>query len=199
MGLFLYLVAVAFFTSLPVERLLFKMIASVRQIDAKLIKPRNWIFLSKAPFIYAINPLLNFLKGFLSLYWVTPLIESEYMTILIVLVALVLHNWCIWNHFENRRNFGWILLGIYTFINPILGIWFAIGFILFSFLFNSFLLGFLINIISIFFAIWIFLDSPIYLLVNMTIFVLVLIANIETLVQYFEGDASNIRKSFQNR
>lgn len=185
--------------SIPFETVFPWFVYHVRQIDAKLEKPRSLIYLSKTPFWFGCIHLCNFLKGFLPLYIGNKVWEYNFLIIPLVLVMLWMNNWCLWQKFKNKKQFFFMLGGIYTFLHPMLGILYVIGYLILSLMFNSFVIGFISNILFLFIAFWFLFEDPLYLMLNMCIFILILFAYLDDLVLYFETGEPTIKTSFLNR
>ena len=125
--------------------------------------------------------LFNFLKGFLPVYYY--LFELDYNHLIMIACGiLILHNWNIWAKFENRKNFWFILLGIYVAISPLLGIWYILGIIGFALLWNSFLIGLVSAIVIITLPIWIIQENTYILIINIFIFIIVTFALLDDML-----------------
>ena len=195
----LFLLIFWLLAAIPFGNLLSWIYGQVQKIDAKLIIPRPSLYCSKVPFLYFFLLLINFLKGYLPLLIFTFSYFEEYNLIILISGLLILNNWNIWQKFENQKKFGLILLGIYSYFSPVLGILFVLAYILSSLLLNSFLLGFLGSIVVLFFGISVIIESPIYLFVNLAIFLIVLFAVRRDLLDHFERSPRRIITSFQQR
>jgi glycerol-3-phosphate acyltransferase PlsY len=155
--------------------------------------------MSKSPFLFCLISFYNFAKSYLSLFFFNQFFSSSFFLVVLIILVLTFHNWPIWQNFENKKHFGFILLGIYFYISPTLGLIYLLGFITFALIFNSFLVGRLANIISIFF--WLlFLNSDFLShIINLIILILVSLSYQEELSAYFNGKSFSLKKSFSNR
>ncbi|MCP4049649.1 MAG: hypothetical protein GY730_02970 [bacterium] len=195
----LFFSVLIFAALLPFDVLLPWTFDRLKEIDSKLDKKRNYLYFSKAPILVVLEKVLDFLKGFLVPFFAVLYFEDEIILLVSVALVLVAHNWSPFLKFRNRMKLWFILLGIYTFIYSPLFIVYISGYIVLSLLFNSFVIGFISNVIFMFSALWFFQLDPIYMPINFIIFVVVFLSYGTQLFIHFEKERLTILKSFESR
>ncbi len=156
------------------------------------------IYFSKAPLVYGMAMFVDFLKGFLVPYFTAKLFDEGWEILSAVMITLLFHNWTFFQGFKNKQRLWLPLWGLYTFMNPILGIVYPLtyaGSVLIS---NSLVIGFLVNIVLLFFMIGFLEVSSLFLPLNFFVFLITFFALRRPLFYHLEKETT-LLKSFHKR
>jgi glycerol-3-phosphate acyltransferase PlsY len=195
----LYFTAVFFVASIPVDLLVFWLDKKFRDIDSQLEISRSLIRLSKAGILFLFIQISNFAKGFFAGYLTQKLFDNNFLVLSAILLVVIVNNWSCYLKFKNRKQFLLVLWGAYTFIYPPLFLVFPIGYVVMSLIFNSLLIGSMVNIIFMFFPIWYFHLELSFFSLNLFIFMVYFISVARRVFSHFEDEPYTILKSFNNR
>jgi hypothetical protein len=196
----IYYLSITLFTAIPFDRFFDWIKQTVQETYDKLDQAPIITYLSKAPFIFLLREFLSFLKGYIPI-WSTSLLlyDQPNFLLLTVSLSLTMHIWSPFKKFKPTKSLHIILLGIYTYLAPILGISAILLFIVFSLILNSFEAGTLATIISFFFILWFLPLPPIYILINFCIFLISFLALQGPLFKYLDQKQTTLLALFESR
>ena len=199
MSEFLYFFIAGVVGLIPFEGLLPWLFKRSQHISSKLEHSHDMLFMSKAPFVAGLIYFLSFLKSYLVLYVGFYYFGESLWVLFSFLVMAALH---LWSPFRDRPgyfNLHFLIWGAYVFLFPAFLIVYPILFLLFSFLLNSFLLGTLLNIVTVFFVFWYFESAVMSLPLNFFIFILTVVSLSPQMFRHFEVMPHTILRSYKNR
>ncbi len=197
---FLLLAGGLFFSAIPIEALLCGMLVRARKTYHKLDIPKPMVYCSKTPFVLFLAQACQFLKGYGLAYFFERTLNFSILTLLIFSgLGLALNIWSPFLSFKNQHKHLFILLGIYSFLDPSCLWLFPLLVILSCLLLNSFYIGFLASITLMFGVIWMLQLPPIYLVLNGVILLITFIATSNKLFDPIDNGPVTLLKSFQNR
>jgi hypothetical protein len=170
-----------------------------RHIHARLERPKQFIYLSKAPFIYALSYLFNFLKGYGIPYFINSWFYNDFLTFASVVLTLALHTRSPLDGFKNRRSGIWVLWGIYFYLLPDYFWLFPVLFFGLTLLFNSPYIGVVLSTVMFIFVFWFNQTNPLDLFINFGIFMVVFLAVLDPLMSHLERKDGTIEALFDSR
>ncbi|MFC1771102.1 hypothetical protein ACFLZV_04355 [Candidatus Margulisiibacteriota bacterium] len=194
-----YFLFLAIMASTPVDIVVPWLVKKVRHIEAQLDKDKPNIKFSPAAFIFLLMKSLQFAKGYVAVFLTQRFFESEWMLLISISIVILFHNWTLFNKFKNRHHLFLVAWGIYSALYFKFFFIFPISYVLLSFLFNSFVIGILANIVFMFAAIWTFYLDPLNIILNLDIFLFGFLVYAKLLFKHFEETPYTLLKSFENR
>jgi len=198
--IFFFCILTYTFSAIPFDRLLAWFYDRTQDIQSKMDRPTKLIGLSKAPFLFGMSTGLDFLKGFLPFFIASELLyEFTFLGFAVILASLIGHHWSPFKEADNNPSFWVVVWGIYAAMSWPLGLHYPIAFVVFSLLFNAFLWGYLLTVVSATFVIWLNYTEPIFIPMNFLIFCIIFIAKREEVIQFFEHKPVTLLKAFLER
>jgi hypothetical protein len=162
-------------------------------------KDKNKIHFSKSIVISIVSPLLTASKGFLPL-WLesTYIVESRFLFCLPIII-LIGHLYSPLNKGTSTPPLLPLLLGMYIFFTPILGLTYLISFLVFTFVCNSNPLGHFLSIFAHFALFWA-IGLPIHIYTtNIAILCSILILQRHHYIALFKGRPHTLLDSYKHR
>ena len=198
-GNLLFLSIVGFCVALPFESLLPWLSRYLREANERVERTSTRAKLSKATMLNGLIHGLNLLKGYVPLYLSYTYFTEDYHLIMTALLLLACHTWSPFNGFRPKGHMGMILVGMYGVINPWYLLWFPVIWALSLLILNSIPVGLIASILIMFFVVWATASSPIFVIVNFVIFIVIFFSLISVLFDHFEGKKMTLRRSFDLR
>ena len=196
--LFAFLLAVL--AAIPVDALLWWLYRYLREAYRRLDRPEELIYFSKAPLVFFLVQITQFAKGYGFVYLAAIFFESEAAFLLCLIALMVFQRWSPLLAFRGQGRLEWVLWGVYTYMYPPLFFIAPVLYACMSLLFNSFLLGFVLTVCSMFFVMWAIPVEPVYLMSNFVLFLISFLALGEKLLLHFEGRTRfTILEAFRSR
>jgi hypothetical protein len=168
-------------------------------ISSKLDNSHDVLFFSKAILAAGLERVVSFLKGYGAIYLGFYFFGESLWVLFAFLLMSALHLWSPFRVTPGQFNLHFVIWGAYTVLFWPLLIVYPILFCLFSFLLNSFLLGTMVNIVSVFFVFWYFESAVMSLPLNFFVFILALVSLSPQMFRHFEVSPYTILRSYQRR
>ena len=184
-------------SAIPFSLLLNKVYVYFREVYKET---RPHMYVSFAPFIYILEQILEFFKGFCILYFSTLYIEFDSLYLCSLIVFVCAHNFSPFLKFKNQGTFFIFLWGCFTAIYLPFILIYPLLFVLFSLLLNSFIYGQLLSVLILFYFNYFFGLSEIYYYVYLLFLIVILLSYGNLIIQSINGKKSiTIWTSFQKR
>lgn len=193
------LLVITLIAAIPIEPTINWLYTSVINIQTQLEHKQQPCHVSIRPIIEALIIGLKALKG-----WYIPTIlvtlDSSNIELLAILSLLLLFElWPPFQLFKFNPKWHYVLWGLYTFLSPSFCLIYPLGVIILSLLTNSFSIGQLVTILSMFIILSITNANPFYLLANSFFFILVFIASMPKLQHGITSKTLDIKSSYNHR
>ena len=187
------------FASIPFYSFFSAILNSAKAIDAKLERPDTLIYSSKSPYVHLIASVFTFLKGFLPTILIIEFLYNDLVLFAVIPLIFIAHTFPIFAGFQNRKSFLLPLWGVYTALYYPFFLILPILYLSLSLIFNTFTMASVLTPALLFLFLNLYVNDPLYSILNSIILVLVLISLIMDIIRYFEGNKISLYHSFQNR
>ena len=186
--------------SLPFQKLLPWLHQEAQRIDKTLEKHRQTpITLSIAHVMFGIYTSLTALKGYGIAWLADYYFFDDTYTAIALCATVLLHFWSPWLKLKSTTHTEWVLAGAYTFMDPLLGLYFLGIFSLCTLLINNIRLGqTFANIVMM--ALVFYQQLPLaFLPATFVLFIASLLYASPQLFSWIEGKKWTILDSFESR
>ncbi len=199
MEIILILLIIFFVVSIPFNRVFKFLYLGIDSIKNKMYLNPNTLYISKAPIIYFLLLLIDFLKGFLPLLIITFFIYNPLLLFMVAFISVLLNIWNPWTNFRRQGKLSFILWGIFSYFSWPLFFVYIFSYLIFIFLTNSLYFAILFNTILMFIIMWLIDAGTIGLYFSLTIFFLLLFALREDIYKHFLDQRLTLKKLFNER
>ena len=189
-----------FFCSIPFDTWLRWMLKQARGIHSTLDIPATKVYCSKLPFIVFLAMAGQFFQGYAMgyLFDLIP-ISDPTMIAVIVGLCLTLNTWSPFLQFRSHTPILLTLWGLYSHMDPNMLILFPLMYVVISFIVNSFELGLIATILSVYGVLWMLQIPTMEWVLNSVVLLITFLSLSEKLFDHFENKPLTILRSFQNR
>lgn len=189
-----------FFSAIPFETWLIWLLNGARSVHAKLDVPKHRVSCSKLPLAILLGILCQFLQGYGmgALFDFIPISDPTLLAVVIAL-CLIVNTWSPFLGFRNNNFILFTLWGFYTHMHgPIFWI-FPLLFFLLTFLANSFYVGLLGAVLSLYSMLWVFQLPTLDWVLNAVVLLITFLNLSEKFLDRMEDNSLSLLGSFQNR
>lgn len=185
--------------SIPIELTVQKIYVYIGKINNQLYKKKQPCHSSTLPFLKLFTKGLKFCKSTYLPYLLSTFDIQNILLLIFMILVLVFEIWNPFTLFQYNPNWQITLWGLYTFMDPNLFFIYPLLFITLSLLINSFYIGQLCCIVSLFLALSMFNSNPYFLLANSFFFVFIFISYINKFQEGLSHSHLDIKTSFSSR
>lgn len=195
------LLGVAAVSLIPFERVFLWVFGQARDIESKLDKPAPPTYFSKYPLAVALAKLCHFFKGYIP---VSIALNYFYYSDLLVLLSIgmvcILHQWVLAGVLRQKSSSILLVLwGIYSALYLPLLIVVPLCFVLFALIFDAYVLGVLLSVLTCFFLYWYLQLETLFLFANTLLFIFLFLTYIRQTFQFFEGKKTGLLELYRCR
>eukprot|EP01047_Picozoa_sp_COSAG01_P000145 COSAG01_NODE_2_length_63927_cov_1357.611941_30_plen_197_part_00 len=187
------------FAITPLHKSIYWLYKNAIHIQNQLETKKRLSHFTAAPFVELLILIINFIKGFSIPYIIHRADLSPLILLLSFILTFLFALWPPLNLFKREKKSNIVLWGLFTFMHPSLFIIYPLCFIAGTLLFNSFIIGQLLAILSLYYIIWSQSLNPYFLLANTLFFILSFLSVNKYLHKGLNNQQLNIKFNYKKR